>query len=395
MYLYRNRKFFLNLLAIVLAFILGCTITLSLTNVDKHCDGSGHESAHLSERNIDDNNAIFLIVLILSAPKNIEQRTAIRDTWINLKPKVFDESDKFVQMNRLNYNENGFLQQDGIDEQNQQLNAFKEKLKQRKLNQNSGRKLELKILHYFAIGTASLSSFELSRISTENSLHKDLLLLNDFHDSYANLTQKLLRSIETLDNIVQFKYLLKTDDDTYVKLDYLAEELYDYDRAVSKKSFSLKTPRTELYWGYFNGRANLKRKGQWKEMNFNLCEHYLPYALGGGYVISRKLIGMLAANIYAFSSFVSEDISMGVWLSPFRNIYRKHDVRFDTGYLPRKCREYHIVLHKRSVSNMYDLYGGNLCTFKNADDTTINRPSEYFYDWKRSQTRCCDAIVPI
>lgn len=389
MYSVRQRKFILNILVNILAFIIGCTVTLSFTNVEKTCT-SEQNSVFVRDQSVKHNNDIFLVVLILSAPSNIEHRNAIRSTWlkVDLHSLAPDTSHSRV----LNYNENGFIAQDSVDDQIGELKRFKQKLSQPEAKSNMPRS-NLKILHYFAISTATLTHYEHSNLLKENETHKDLLLLKDLRDSYANLTRKVLRSIEALASMPPFKYLLKVDDDTYVKLDLLLEELIAIEKMMSHQSTTLTFPKPELYWGYFNGRANIQRSGQWKETNFYLSERYLPYALGGGYVISRKLVGLLAANAGFLSTFVSEDMSMGVWLSPYRNIYRKHDVRFDTAYMPRKCRRHHIVLHKRSVANMNDLRNGLLCTFNRANDSSIRRPREYFYDWNRSSIHCCDNVL--
>lgn len=388
MYIYRNRKFILHSLALLLAFALGCLITSSLINVEKQCVQNNEITP--TTKQLTGNSAIFLIILILSAPKNIEQRNLIRRTWLNLKPtdasNIFDASS-------LQYNEFGFLQQDSIHAQTIALENYKQALQQR-ITQSDGKKLKLNVLHYFSIGTNGLSQSDRNILATENETFKDLLLFDNLKDTYRNLTQKLLLSFESINNIPSFKYLLKTDDDTYVKVDHLLEDLHAYDQAIQRYYGGSAQTQPELYWGYFNGRARIKRRGSWKEMNFNLCERYLPYALGGAYVISKQLVNFIATNRRILSPFSSEDVSVGVWLASLRNVYRRHDVRFDTSYLPRKCRNYHIALHKRTIDDMKNLYLGYLCTFKDANGTSVSRPAEYFYDWSQTPEQCCSNLVP-
>lgn len=389
MYSLRHRKAILNILVNIFAFIIGCSVTLSLTNVEKSCT-SEKNSAFVRYQSVNNDNDIFLVILILSAPNNVEQRDAIRDTWLKSSVQVVAPDTSHVR--NFKYNENGFIEQDSVEDQMGELKRFQQKSIHRVGNTNAP-STTVKTLHYFAICTTALTHQLRSNLLKENDAHKDLLLLTDLRDSYANLTRKLLRSIEALDKMPSFKYLLKVDDDTFVKLDVLLQELATIDQSVSKQEGSLVFPRPELYWGYFNGRANVKRSGQWQETDFQLSERYLPYALGGGYVISRNLVALLANNARVLSTFVSEDISMGTWLSSYRNIYRKHDVRFDTAYMPRKCQRHHIVVHKRTIANMRDLQNGLLCTFKRANDTTVRRPIEYFYDWYRSPIHCCDTVL--
>lgn len=390
MIFYRKRALYLHLITIGLAFIAGCTITISVINV-KNCK---IESEHLKStvnRNVS-TSSIFLVVVILSAPKNIEQRNAIRQTWLNLNPKIDESPDSYHVARPFEFESNGFLQQDTVHQQSASLDLFKKKML-KAIYKPLLKDLNVEILHYFAIGTENLPVIESNKLTREHAKHNDLLLLNDLTDSYGNLTLKLLKTIESVSNIESFEYLLKTDDDTYVKIDYLLEDLYHYDKTIKRTQSTVNNVKPELYWGYFNGRATVKNRGKWEELNFNLCERYLPYALGGGYVLSKNLVHFIAQNHRTLSRYVSEDISMGVWLSSLRNVYKKHDPRFDTAYMPRKCQNYHIVLHKRTPTNMRDVYRGFLCTFKAANATNIRRPPEYFYNWSNSQSHCCDTLV--
>lgn len=372
-----------------MAFAIGCLITLSVINT-KHCENAV-DSAH-STSDPHSASSIFLVIIILSAPKNIDQRNAIRRTWLNLKPKIDDAQKPDYISNDLEFDQNGFLFQDSVYHQSSSLTDFKLKLKNARYKPLQ-KDLNVGILHYFAIGNENLPFVEANALNKEHAKHHDLLLLNDLHDSYANLTRKLVQTMRAVSNIQSFEYLLKTDDDTYVKLDYLIEDLHKYDKEMKRKQSTVNGVRPELYWGYFNGRANRKTSGQWKETNFNLCERYLPYALGGGYVLSKNLVHFIAENHRTLSQYKSEDVSVGIWLSTQRNVYKKHDVRFDTAAMPRKCQNYHIVVHKRTTYDMRDLYRGFLCTFKQANDTSVQRPAEYFYDWNQSQMHCCDVLV--
>lgn len=377
-----------KLCVILFAFILGCTITLSFTRIDKGCENCLQQS-HLAARPAAKTRSAFLLVLIISAPENVVERQTIRETWLSLSPRGSFSAEPSLGF--LEYNERGFLQQESVQEQRKFLEKYQKV--QAEADTLENRVPDLKVVHYFSVGSHGLKDGEKRRLLEEKRLYEDMLIMDELQDSYPNLTRKLLMSIEMVDTKVSFKYLLKTDDDTYVKLGQVVADLHRYDEALAIKRYSAANPRPELYWGYFNGRAQVKKKGQWKEEDFSMCERYLPYALGGGYVVSSTLAKFVAANAHVLNSFVSEDISMGSWLSTWRNIYRRHDVRFDTAYLPRQCKSYHIVLHKRTIKDMLDVHRGELCTFKDANDTKIRRPVEYFYDWSASQMRCCDSVV--
>lgn len=341
---------------------------------------------------IDENNYL-MVVLVLTAPKNIERRNAIRETWLNLRPKEFNGTDyqrDIIYIPPLNSNK--FLQLEDVEIQKQLIKNYQKWQKTKILNVKVP---NLKIKHLFAIGTESLSADLLNEVEAEQGVYSDLLLLDDLKDSYQNLTTKLIKSFQKLMKTTpNFKYILKSDDDTYAKLDLMAQDLINYEQKLKITKENHKTMNNlELYWGYFHGRAHIKRTGQWQETNFNLCDRYLPYALGGGYVLSKNLVKYIADHGDTFNNYVSEDISVGTWLAPFKNIHRRHDPRFDTAYMPRDCKSYHIVLHKRTAKDMVEISKDNLCYSEVKYDVTIKKPVEYFYDWKQSPLKCCDTRV--
>ncbi|NXS03604.1 B3GT6 galactosyltransferase, partial [Oxylabes madagascariensis] len=77
----------------------------------------------------------------------------------------------------------------------------------------------------FVVGTAGLNAEELRSLELEQSRHRDLLLLPELRDSYENLTAKVLATYVWLDAHLDFQFALKADDDTFVRLDVLVEEL--------------------------------------------------------------------------------------------------------------------------------------------------------------------------
>lgn len=195
------------------------------------------------------------------------------------------------------------------------------------------------ILVKFVLGTLNLTTSELKDLQTEGDENHDLLLLPHLKDSYSNLTRKVLYGFQALDASIQFSFLLKCDDDTFVLLDKVTEEL------------AKRNSTRSLYWGFFDGRAHVKREGKWAEKDWFLCDRYLPYALGGGYVLSHDLVRWIVSNSDGLSLYNSEDVSVGVWLSPY-DAERRHDVRFNTEFVSRGCRNSYIVSHKQSAEDM-------------------------------------------
>ena len=135
----------------------------------------------------------------------------------------------------------------------------------------------------FVIGTLDLPPSDLEALMAEEHTHHDLLLLSHLKESYHNLTRKVLYTFQWVDENLKFSYLLKCDDDSYVRLNTMAQEL------------ATRTSIIGLYWGRIF-KPTPKSSGKWAEKEWFLCDHYLPYALGGGYVISSDLIHRVAVN---------------------------------------------------------------------------------------------------
>ena len=152
-----------------------------------------------------------------------------------------------------------------------------------------------------------------------------------------------------------------------------------------------------LYWGFFDGRARVKRSGRWAEPSWTLCDRYLPHARGGGYVLSAAVVSFVARNARALRRFTSEDVSVGAWTAPL-DLERRHDPRFDTEHASRGCHDAYTVTHKRDPAALRTLYRnlldtGRLC----GRDGQFRRRLSYVYDWSVPPSLCCvrnDSSIP-
>lgn len=329
-----------KLLPVALAFVLGFFIAMlyfqnqqqqQQLQQQQHLDdqqsplrSGSHQS---SGRSKDDDMPTFLAVIIFSAAKNVNRRKAIRETWL-----------RFADTRRVE--------------------------------------------HFFVIGTAGLKVDSIEALNSEHQHNKDLLLLPYLKDSYSGLTAKLLEAFKWIAQQHQFEFLLKVDDDSFVRLDALYDEMVEKDRATKSEAHST------LYWGYFDGRAHVKRTGQWTESDWFLCDRYLPYALGGGYVLSRRLVDYVVTSAPFLQHYKSEDVSLGVWLSPLA-INRVHETRFDTEFKSRGCIDTYLISHKQSVAEMKAKYDslvtqGRLCASGESEVKLA-----YEYNWKVQPSKCC------
>lgn len=238
------------------------------------------------------------------------------------------------------------------------------------------------VKYFFVIGDRNLNSKQTYDLAEEKSQNNDLMVLPVF-DSYATLTNKILKSYEYSLKNYRFDYLLKCDDDTFVDLKRMLEEL----EASSEP---------HLYWGFFDGRAPVQTKGKWADPNYRLCDLYVPYALGGGYVLGRAVVDFLASNTHILQLYNSEDVSVGTWLAG-TIVRRKHDPRFDTEWKSRGCSNKFLVTHKQTQADMKVKWkrlstSGSLC---NTEETKVRL--SYVYDWSKPPSECCvrsDHSVP-
>lgn len=270
-----------------------------------------------------DSRHYLLVVLVLSGPKSRERRDVIRETWMTYCKPNEDPA----------------------------------------------------VLVQFVIGTLDLSPPEMESIVHEQQTYHDLVLLPNLKESYNNLTLKLLQSFVWADKNLKFSYLLKCDDDSFVMLHLIAEEL------------SERTSKQSLYWGFFDGRATPKKAGKYIEKEWFLCDRYLPYALGGGYVVSVDLVLKISVISDSLRLYNNEDTSMGVWLSPFK-AERKHDSRFDTEFKSRGCLNSYLISHKQNaemMKNKHKLFQtkGVLCEQEHQIRTS------YEYNWNIEPSKCC------
>jgi len=275
---------------------------------------------------------LFLTVLIVSAPANAQVRSTIRATWLRLSPS------------------------------------------------------SPKLRHFFLVGKRGLSKDILRSLDEEADREEDLLFLHGLEDSFQNLTFKVSQGISLLSKNFPSLYLLKCDDDSFVRLDKIFAELETREREVSGKLSSEK--RACWYWGYFDGRAPIQEKGKWKEKNaYLLCDNYLPYALGGGYVISKQCTDFIRNNRHILKPYMNEDVTIGTWLSAI-STQRHHDTRFDTEWNSRGCSNRYLIQHKVSQVEMMEKYRnlkakGRLCTEE------WRRRGGYEYNWETPPSQCC------
>ena len=172
-------------------------------------------------------------------------------------------------------------------------------------------------LLYFTVGTKDITPSIKSLLEYEHQRYNDLLLIDNHTDTYQTLTQKMLETYKIIDRTLTFDYVLKVDEDAMVNLETMKRAMDDL-------------PKESIYIGFFKRGGIIIKNGKNKEMNYKICDKYLPYAFGGGYALSRDVVRYIAAYSHRLRIFANEDVSVGTWLAPL-DIAFKHDIRFRLG----------------------------------------------------------------
>ncbi|ELT88690.1 hypothetical protein CAPTEDRAFT_118776 [Capitella teleta] len=227
----------------------------------------------------------------------------------------------------------------------------------------------------FVIGLKSQPPEVIDQLKAESKEFGDLLLLPQQSDTYGTLTSKLMGALQFAISNMDFRFFMKVDDDSFVRVDALRREA----KRIEGRG---------VYWGFFDGRAPVvKTGGPWIESDWIMCDTYVPYAKGGGYLLSHDLVKFITDNSHMMTQYNSEDVSVGAWLVPLE-VKRLHDFRFNTEYRSRGCSNRYLVTHKVNAHQMYTLHQnihrlGRLCK----QEVTLWH--SYIYNWHVPPSECC------
>jgi len=186
----------------------------------------------------------------------------------------------------------------------------------------------------FAMGTKDISSNLSTQLDRENDIHKDMVFFENFKENRSALTNKTILLITWAYEYVNFIYFLKCDDDTFVFVKRTVAELMHRPTA------------TRLYLGKIQKGRPKKKNSPWQDTGWNLGDTYLPYALGGAYIISSDLISLVAEDSEHLQWHPNEDTAVGSWLAPYK--YERRDdekicMFVDKDIKSKRCPENQII----------------------------------------------------
>lgn len=186
----------------------------------------------------------------------------------------------------------------------------------------------------YVIGTKGLDRAQIDRLHSENETHGDIVVLEDFTEGEQALTNKTVALIQWATKNVDFIYLMKCDDDTFVYVNNAIAEL------------KRRPTPNRLYYGVmlYNDRPNHNEQ-KWNDDKWNLAETYTPFARGGCYILSQDLVFLLAKHSGHLKRHVLEDVAVGSWLVPFDYERRDDDLICFNTLRQHPCRRGFRIAH--------------------------------------------------
>nr|CAD1828144.1 unnamed protein product [Ananas comosus var. bracteatus] len=179
----------------------------------------------------------------------------------------------------------------------------------------------------------------------EAEYFKDIVIL-PFMDRYELVVLKTTAICEYGVQNLTADYIMKCDDDTFVRVDVILKEINGIAR------------NRPLYMGNLNLLHRPLRNGKWAVTYEEWPEEvYPPYANGPGYVISSdiaKYIVSQHAN-QTLRLFKMEDVSMGMWVEEFNTttaVQYSHNWKF----CQYGCLENYFTAHYQSPRQMLCLW---------------------------------------
>ncbi|TVU44519.1 hypothetical protein EJB05_03964, partial [Eragrostis curvula] len=222
-------------------------------------------------------------------------------------------------------------------------NHFAERMAVRKTWMSAAQKSLNVVARFFvALHGRNEVNVELKR---EAEYFGDIVIV-PFMDSYDLVVLKTIAICDYGVNVVSAKYIMKCDDDTFVRLESVMAEVKKIRNGES------------LYIGNMNYHHKPLRYGKWAVTYEEWPEEDYPiYANGPGYVISSDIADSILAEFvdHKLRLFKMEDVSMGMWVERFNNtrpVKYVHSVRF----CQFGCIDDYYTAHYQSPRQMFCLW---------------------------------------
>ncbi|RDX89451.1 Hydroxyproline O-galactosyltransferase GALT2, partial [Mucuna pruriens] len=174
----------------------------------------------------------------------------------------------------------------------------------------------------------------------------DIVIL-PFMDRYDLVVLKTMAICEFGIQNVTAAYVMKCDDDTFIRVDTVLKEI----EAVSRKK--------SLYMGNLNLLHRPLRNGKWAVTYEEWPEEvYPPYANGPAYIISRDIVTFIISQHKErrLRLFKMEDVSLGMWVERFNNTVAAVQYSHSWKFCQYGCTEGYFTAHYQSPRQMVCLW---------------------------------------
>lgn len=168
-----------------------------------------------------------------------------------------------------------------------------------------------------------------------------------FIDSYDLVVLKTIAIAEYGVRVVPAKYIMKCDDDTFVRIDLVLDQVKKIQSGGS------------LYVGNINYYHRPLRSGKWAVTYEEWQEEvYPPYANGPGYVISSDIAQYIVSEFdnQTLRLFKMEDVSMGMWIEKFNYTRQPVEYLHDVRFYQSGCFDGYYTAHYQSPQHMICLW---------------------------------------
>ncbi|XWS48090.1 hypothetical protein CRYUN_Cryun13aG0043000 [Craigia yunnanensis] len=168
------------------------------------------------------------------------------------------------------------------------------------------------------------------------------IVIVPYMDNYDLVVLKTVAICEYGVHVVAAKYILKCDDDTFVRVDAVISEAK---KVHEDRSF---------YIGNINYYHKPLRSGKWAVTYEEWPEEaYPPYANGPGYILSSDIALFIVSEFerHNLRLFKMEDVSMGMWVEKF-NSSKPVDYLHSLKFCQFGCIEDYYTAHYQSPRQM-------------------------------------------
>ncbi|KAF7838399.1 hydroxyproline O-galactosyltransferase GALT6 [Senna tora] len=172
------------------------------------------------------------------------------------------------------------------------------------------------------------------------------IVIVPYMDNYDLVVLKTVSLCEYGIHTVSAKYIMKCDDDTFVRVDAVLNEAR---KVPDDRSF---------YIGNMNQFSKPLRNGKWAVTYEEWPEErYPPYANGPGYIMSSDIARFILSEFesHKLRLFKMEDVSMGMWVAQFNSskpVVYVHSLKF----CQFGCIEDYYTAHYQSPRQMKCLW---------------------------------------